>query len=114
MKNKNTITRTFGTTLTPHQLNAAIRLGALLHGGEISFCGKPGVDDKLLITSSELTGPFSVTYGSDSVEFEFAKTDHQMFACIRVLLDENLMFEVPVQLRVQQAAEIHRFDRVSA
>lgn len=37
MKDIRYISRTFVTKLTPVQLNEAIRLGALLHGGEGVF-----------------------------------------------------------------------------
>jgi hypothetical protein len=88
-----TITIAFGTKLTAHQLNTAIRLGALLHGGEPEFYGKPGIDSCLWIKGSGLTRPFLAVYKHDSVVFDYAPEDSSMLACIREVLDEKLIIE---------------------
>lgn len=114
MKDIRYITRAFVTKLTPLQLNEAIRLGALLHGGEVEFSGKPGIDARLIIRNSELAHLFIVKYGKNSVEFQFAKADHAMHECIRVILNEHLMFEMPMNLKVQASGEYLSFDRLGA
>jgi hypothetical protein len=114
MKHNQIIKMAFGTKLTVHQLNQAIRLGALLLGGEISFRGKPGADDRLTITCSELTSPFVAEYGFNSVEFHFAEPDRHMLACIREVLDDGLIYEMSANLEVQARADSPSLDRVSA
>ncbi len=114
MKDIRYITRTFVTKLTPVQLNEAIRLGALLHDGEVEFIGKPGIDDRLVIRCSELTHLFIVKYGKKSVEFQFANPDFSMFHCVRGILDENLMSEMPPSLVVQAPSETLGISRIGA
>lgn len=114
MKNTPYIQTTFGTKLTVRQLNEAIRLGALLYGGEVDFYGAAGADADLVIKCSELTGPFVVKYGDQSVEFQFVQADHEMLTCIRVILDDDLMFEMPENLKVQASSENLSLDRLGA
>jgi hypothetical protein len=114
MKNTAYIQTAFGTKLTVRQLNQAIRLGALLYGGEVDFYGPAGADADLVIKCSELTGPFVVKYGDQSVEFQFIQADHEMLTCIRVILDDDLMFEMPENLKVQASSENLSLDRLGA
>lgn len=114
MKNTQYIQTTFGTKLTVRQLNQAIRLGALLYGGEVDFCCPAGADADLVIKCSELTGPFVVKYGDQSVEFQFAQVDQEMLTCIRVILDDDLMFEMPTKLTVQASGEDLSLERLGA
>ena len=114
MNNTPYIKTTFGTKLKVRQLNEAIRLGALLHGGEVDFNGATGADADLVIKCSELSSLFVVKYGDESVEFQFAQADHKMLACIRVILDEDLMFEMPTSLKVQASGEVLSLDRLGA
>lgn len=114
MKHNQTIKMAFSTKLTVHQLNQAIRLGALLLGGEIVFHGKPGTDDRLTISCSELTGPFVAVYGFNSVEFHFAERDRHMLTYIREILDEALIYEMSANLKVQAPKASRSFDRVGA
>ena len=114
MKTHQIISMAFGTGLSAHQLNLAIRMGALLHGGEVSFQGKPGSDDRLIITCSGLTVPFIAEYGYKSVKFHFAESDRSMLTCIRGILVDGLIFEVPAKLKVQITDDSLDFDRVSA
>lgn len=114
MKNIPYIQTTFGTKLTVRQLNEAIRLGALLYGGEVDFYGPAGADADLIIKCSELTGPFVVKYGDQSVEFQFAQADHEMLTCIRGILDDDLMFEIPKNLKIQASDEDLSLDRLGA
>jgi hypothetical protein len=114
MKNTPYIQTTFGTKLTVRQLNVAIRLGALLYGGEVYFYGPAGADADLVIKCSELTGLFLVKYGNQCVEFQFAQADYEMLTCIRVILDDDLMFEMPKNLKVQASGEDLSLDRLGA
>lgn len=114
MKNIPYIQTTFGTRLTVRQLNEAIRLGALLYGGEVDFYCPAGADADLVIKCTELTGPFVVKYGDQSVEFHFVEADHEMLTFIRVILDDDLMFEMPENLKVQASSEKLSLDRLGA
>ena len=114
MKTTPYIKTTFGTMLTVRQLNEAIRLGALLHGGEVDFYGPAGADADLVIKCNELSSPFVVKYGDESVEFQFVQADHEMLTCIRVILDDDLMFEMPENLKVQGSSENLSLDRQGA
>ena len=114
MKTTPYIKTTFGTMLTVRQLNEAIRLGALLHGGEVDFYGPAGADADLVIKCNELSSPFVVKYGDESVEFQFSETDHRMLACIRLILDADLMFEMTTNPIIQTSAEELSFDRLGA
>lgn len=114
MKDIRYITRAFVTKLTPLQLNEAIRLGALLHGGEVEFSGKPGIDARLIIRCSELAHLFIVKYGKNSVEFQFASPDLSMFRCVRGILDENLISEMHLNLLVQAPSESLGISRIGA
>ncbi len=114
MKNTPYIQTIFGTKLTVRQLNEAIRLGALLYGGEVDFYCLAGADADLVIKCSELTVPFVVNYGDQSVEFQFLEADHEMLTFIRVILDDDLMFEMPENLKVQASSEKLSLDRIGA
>ena len=114
MKTDHILTMSFGTELSVYQLNQAIRLGALLLGGEVAFQGKPGCDDRLIITCSGLTVPFVAEYGYKSVKFHFAEADRSMLACIRKILVDGLIFEMPSKLKVQTLEDSLSFDRVGA
>ena len=114
MKNTLYIKTTFGTELTVRQLNEAIRLGALLRGGEVHFCGQADTGAELIINCSELSGPFIVKYNDESVEFQFAEADHGMLAYIRLILDADLMFEMTTNPIIQASAEELSFERLGA
>ena len=114
MKNTQYIKKTFGTKLRVRQLNEAIRLGALLRGGEVDFYGQTDTGTELIINCSELSGPFIVKYNDESVEFQFAEADHRMLACIRLILDADLMFEMTTNPIMQTSAEELSFDRLGA
>jgi hypothetical protein len=114
MKNTPYIKKTFGTKLTVRQLNEAVRLGALLLGGEVDFYGQADTGAELIINCSELSGPFIVMNNDESVEFQFAEADHRMLACIRLILDADLMFELTTNHIIQTSADELSFDRIGA
>jgi hypothetical protein len=82
-------------------------------------CHAPGcaVASSARIDSSASATPsstFVVKYGDQSVEFQFVEANHEMLTCIRVILDDDLMFEMPENLKVQASSEKLSLDRLGA
>ncbi len=108
------VTKTFGTKLTSSQLNQAIRVGALLHGCQLTFANCPGSKDTLILHSNELVAPFIATLRHRSVVFAFAEADGAMLGAIRKILDDELMFEMPISLQLQAHTDNLSLNRLGA